>query len=88
MEQEKKTDSRIMAILEEEERKCFDFFWKEVSESKEGFGLIRDNDVKRDMCSIASVGYGLAGLAIGVERGYVGRQEAQERAVGTIITLM
>ena len=88
MEQEKKTDSRIMAILEEEERKCFDFFWKEVSESKEGFGLIRDNDVKRDMCSIASVGYGLAGLAIGVERGYVGRQEAQERAVGTLITLM
>lgn len=87
MEQEKKTDSRIMAILEEEERKCFDFFWKEVSESKEGFGLIRDNDVKRDMCSIASVGYGLAGLAIGVERGYVGRQEAQERAVGTLITL-
>lgn len=62
-------------ILEEEEKRCFDFFWNEVSESEKSYGLIRDNDVERDMCSIASVGYGLAGLAVGVERGYVTRRK-------------
>lgn len=74
-------------ILEEEEKRCFDFFWNEVSESEKSYGLIRDNDVERDMCSIASVGYGLAGLAVGVERGYVTREEAEQRAIGTLVTL-
>ena len=53
-------EKKISRVLEEEERKCFDFFWNEVSESKESYGLIRDNDVKRDMCSIASVEIGRA----------------------------
>ena len=37
-------EKKISRVLEEEERKCFDFFWNEVSESKESYGLIRDND--------------------------------------------
>ena len=45
-------------IIELEERKCFDFFWKEISHTDEGFGLIRDNNVQRDMSSIASIGFG------------------------------
>jgi hypothetical protein len=80
-------EKKISRVLEEEERKCFDFFWNEVSESKESYGLIRDNDVKRDMCSIASVGFGLAGLAVGAERGYVTREDAGERALGTLKTM-
>ena len=47
-------------IIELEERKCFDFFWKEISHTDEGFGLIRDNNVQRDMSSIASIGFGLS----------------------------
>lgn len=86
MGQERETKT-LGKVLEEEEKGCFDFFWNEVSETKESYGLIRDNDVKRDMCSIASVGYGLAGLAIGAERGYVDRQEAERRAVGTLRTM-
>ncbi len=82
-----KEDRKVSKILEEEERKCFGFFWNEVSESGESYGLIRDNDVKRDMCSVASVGYGLAGLAIGAHRGYVSRREAERRAVGTLVTM-
>ncbi len=74
-------------VMEAEERGCFEFFWREVSLTPEGLGLIRDNDVNREMCSIASVGYGLAALAIGAERGYVGRREAEERAVGTLRTM-
>lgn len=80
-------ERQVSRVLEEEERKCFDFFWNEVSQSKEGYGLIRDNDVDRDMCSVASVGFGLAGLAVGAYRGYVDRQEAQMRAEGTLVTL-
>ncbi len=74
-------------VMEKEERACFDFFWQEVSLTEKGYGLIRDNDAMREMCSIASVGYGLAGLAIGAQRGYVDRSEACDRAVRTLHTM-
>lgn len=44
-----KEDRKVSKILEEEERKCFGFFWNEVSESGESYGLIRDNDVNCDV---------------------------------------
>lgn len=77
----------IHFLMEEEERRCFDYFWKEASTLENSYGLIRDNDVRRDMCSIAATGFGLAGLAVGAERGYVDRKEAERRAIGTMMTL-
>ena len=74
-------------IIEKEARKCFEFFWKEVSLSEETYGLIRDNNRNLKMCSIASVGYGLAALAVGVERGYITFAQGQERAIGTLRTM-
>ena len=74
-------------IIELEERKCFDFFWKEISHTDEGFGLIRDNNVQRDMSSIASIGFGLAGIVIGCERGYITKKEGEERAIRTLKTM-
>lgn len=75
------------SIMEAEERGCFDFFWNEVSLTQKGYGLIRDNNINRSMCSIASVGFGLAALAIGAHRSYVTQQEAKERAIGTLRTM-
>ena len=74
-------------ILEKEARKCFDFFWNEVSLSEESYGLIRDNNKIKDMCSIASVGYGLAAIAIGVEKNYITYEEGKERALRTLLTM-
>ena len=52
-------------ILDLEERSSFDFFWKEVSLSDRGYGLIRDNTKDRNVASIASVGFGLSALPAG-----------------------
>ena len=57
-------------IIEKEQKACFDFFWNEVSLSDEVYGLIRDNTKNKNMCSIASIGFGLPAIVVGVERGY------------------
>ena len=74
-------------IIEKEQRACFDFFWNEVSLSDSVYGLIRDNTKNKNMCSIASIGFGLPAIVIGVERGYVSYTEAEERVFRTLETM-
>lgn len=67
---------------------CFDFFWNEVQIHKtEAYGLIADR-AGGNVASTASIGYGLAAITIGVERGWINQQEGQERALGTINTML
>ena len=77
-------------ILNLEAKACFDFFWNEANTDKNstGYGLIRDNDVKREMASIASVGWGLSAYIIGVERGWITYEQAHERTLGTLKTFL
>jgi hypothetical protein len=49
-------------------------------------GLVPDSTRQGAPCSIAAVGLGLACLPVGVERGYVSRSEAAERARRTLRT--
>ena len=77
----------MVDIIEKEQRACFDFFWNEVSLSEETYGLIRDNTLNREMCSIASIGFGLGAIVVGAERGYVTLEEARKRVVGTLRTM-
>lgn len=79
----------MVDIIEKEQRKCFDFFWNEVSLSEESYGLIRDNTNKQqlDMCSIASIGFGLPAIVIGIERGYITKEEGEERVLKTLHTM-
>ncbi len=84
-------DQDTLAILEAELRSGFDFFWETANGNPDspGFGLIPDRMPSNPkMCSIAAVGYGLAALCIGAERGYVAREEAEARALGTLNTLL
>jgi|HigsolmetaAR203D_1030402.scaffolds.fasta_scaffold05262_2 Uncharacterized protein conserved in bacteria len=77
-------------LLETESRASFDFFWKEANTDPDskGYGLIRDRAPGNpQLSSVASVGFGLTALAIGAERGWVTREEARERALGTLRTL-
>ena len=57
-------------LLEKELKKSYKFFIKESNLNKNslGYGLIRDKTIiANSVASIASVGYGLAALIIGVE---------------------
>ncbi len=75
-------------ILDLEERLSFDFFWKEVSLSDRGYGLIRDNTKDRNVASIASVGFGLSALPAGVERGWITRKSGEERRNHSLLIIL
>lgn len=73
--------------------KSFLFFYEAANgdPASPGFGMITDriNVTTRTMgaASIASVGFGMAALPIGIENGWISFQEGYDRTVGTIATL-
>lgn len=78
-------------ILDLESQKSFKFFWEEANTDKNspGFGLIKDRSPSNpDVCSIASVGFGLTAITIGVERHWITYKEAYDRVLGTLDTLI
>jgi len=82
----KKTTDEAGKLLDLVQERAFQFFWKEVNPAT---GLVKDraNNFGRDNCmvaSIASVGFGLAALPVGVERGWVDREKARDRALVTL----
>lgn len=73
-------------LLDEIQRKTFDFFWNEAS-SKTGQvkdrALANGND-SRTMSSIAATGFGLTSLCIGDRRGFGKHADILERVRGTL----
>ncbi len=63
-------------VLDEVQRGCFLFFWNEVSDHT-GMVVDRTSDT---IVSVAGVGFQLSALPIGVERGWVSRKDAADRA--------
>lgn len=78
-------------LLLKELKRSYLFFLKEANlnlESK-GYGLIRDKNLFADnIASIASVGYGLAALVIGVNRHWLSYNEARKRVSKTLDTFL
>lgn len=78
-------------LLKKELRRDFNFFMKEANTNinSKGYGLIRDKtELAPEIASIASVGYGLAALVIGVERKWISFQKAYNRANKTLDTFL
>ncbi|MBM7841077.1 hypothetical protein JOC54_004376 [Alkalihalobacillus xiaoxiensis] len=79
-------------IIQEEAYRSFLFFWEEANTdpSSPGFGLIRDKtgDDAVHVASIASVGFGLSAIIIGIERGWISHQEGFVRTKGTLETFL
>lgn len=78
-------------LLKKELKGDFNFFIKEANTNKnsKGYGLIRDkNKLAPEIASIASVGYGLAALAIGVKRKWISLEKAYDRANRTLDTFL
>jgi hypothetical protein len=67
-------------LLELQER-TFRFFWDTANPEN---GLIPDRYPTPSYSSIAAVGFGLTTYPIGVERGYITRQQARQRVLTTL----
>lgn len=79
-------------LLHEEQKRSFAFFWNEANQDKRspGYGLILDKTGKGNerMASIASVGFGLSAIIIGIERNWITYEEGYERTRGTLHTFL
>jgi hypothetical protein len=79
------------AFLEDLSKRAFMFFWEQADP---GTGIIRDrsgtdgspsaNESARDIGSIASIGFGLSGMCVAAERGWLPRRQVMERARRTL----
>ena len=79
------------AILNKELKKSYNFFIKEANTNKKskGYGLIKDKtQLANSIASIASVGYGLAALIIGVKHKWIKYEKAYARANRTLETFI
>ncbi len=71
------------ALMDTVQHAAFKFFWQEANPSN---GLIKDRSTSGSPCSIASVGFGLSAIAIGVDHGWVSRAAARDRVLTTLNT--
>ena len=69
------------ALLADLERRAFDFFWETTDPAT---GLTLDRWPTPSFSSIAAVGFGLTAYVVGVERGFITRDQARARALATI----
>ena len=68
-------------MLDNLQRVTFDYFIKELNTEN---GLVRDSTRQNSPCSIAPTGFALAAYPIGVERGFITRDDAIKRTLATL----
>ena len=71
----------VDVFLPELQERTFRFFWDTANTDN---GLIPDRYPTPSFSSIAAVGFGLTTYPIGVERGYVTREQARDRVLATL----
>ncbi len=69
------------ALLADLEARTFRFFWERANPEN---GLIPDRWPTPSFSSIAAVGFGLTAYPIGVERGWITREQARQRVLTTL----
>src|SRR3954471_5922414 len=73
------------ALLDDLEQRTFHFFWDLADPHTY---LIPDRAPTESFSSIAAVGFGLTAYGIGAERGYVTREQAAQRTLATLQSLL
>lgn len=82
-------ESYLDQVLNEEAYNCFRFFFEQVNtdEASGGYGLIRDRyPGNPNLSSIASVGFGLTAILIGIENNWIPYEEGYTRVLKTLET--
>jgi hypothetical protein len=69
------------AFVDDLEHRTFDWFWQSADPYT---GLVPDSWPNHTFSSIAAVGFGLTAYGIGVERGYITREQAVQRTLATL----
>lgn len=72
-----------VGLLDAVAHETFDYFWYEANPEN---GLIKDRSTPDSASSIAAVGFGLAAIPIGVDRGWITYDQGYERALTTLTT--
>src|SRR5438046_2138726 len=72
-------------LLDDVERRSFHYFWDLADPNT---FLIPDRAPTPSFSSIAAVGFGLTAYGIGAERGYVTRDQAAQRTLSTLQSLL
>ncbi len=78
-------------LILKELKKSYNFFIKEANSNKEsiGYGLVRDKTIlSNNIASVATVGYSLANLIIGVEHKWLNYKKAYDMANRTLNTFI
>ncbi len=80
----------INKLMELEVRKTFDYYWEQANTDRNspGYGLVGNYPTNTNLVNVGTMGSVLDALVIGAERGYVTREAAEERAIGTLKTLL
>jgi len=73
------------AVVDDLERRTFRWFWDTANPHT---FLVPDRWPTKSFSSIAAVGFGLTAYCIGAERGYVTREQARDRVLATIRSLL
>lgn len=72
-------------LLRDDERRTFNYFWQETRADN---GLAPDRvPWDEPFASIAAVGFALTAYPLGVERGWISRDQARQRTLATLRTL-
>ena len=68
-------------VVEDLEHRTFNYFWELGSPAN---GLVPDRWPTPSFSSIAAVGFGLTAYGVGVERGWISREQAADRTLATL----
>lgn len=85
---EKEENEVLNEVLAYESKASFDFFWNETMtvENLKSYGLTKDRS-NGSSASIASSGFALTAIPIGIENGYITHEEGYDRALKTLKSL-
>ncbi|HEX3599120.1 MAG TPA: glucoamylase family protein [Lacipirellulaceae bacterium] len=74
-------DAQLLDVIE---RGCFDYLWYEVGHP----AMLAKDKTSDTICSTAAVGFQLSSLPIGVERGWITKEQGAERAMKVLRALV
>jgi len=71
------------ALLDTLQHTAFNYFWNEANALN---GLVKDRNTPGSVSSIASTGFGLSAIAIGIDHGWITRTQGRDRVLTTLAT--